>query len=174
MRISITKTCSPPLKGDQGFTLIELLIVVAILAVVAALITPSVGSERRVALHTEADRLSRAIELARIDAISANRQWGLRPGARSYAFEHYEADSNRWLESEQQPFAAYELPAGFEMRSSVESRALRLGRVGKSPSVLMLSSGEMTPFSIEIFSTHAQAACQVTSDGMARTEFTCT
>jgi len=160
--------------GDgRGFTLIELLIVVAILAVVAALITPGLGAERRVALHTEADRLTRAVELVRVNAISSNRQWGLRVGARSYGFEYLDTSANRWQKSETQPFAAYEMPAGFEMSAQVGSRELQLGRAQKSPSVLILSSGEMTPFSIELFSTHSQNTCQIASDGMARTEFSC-
>ncbi|MCY4200393.1 MAG: type II secretion system minor pseudopilin GspH [Gammaproteobacteria bacterium] len=169
MRTSITKTCSP----SQGFTLIELLIVVAILAVVAALITPSLGAERRVSLHTEADRLSRAIELARVNAITSNQQWGLRPGARSYGFEYLDVEANRWRKSDTQPFAAYEMPAGFELQASVESRALALGRARQAPPVLILSSGEITPFSIAVFSTHSQGTCEVSSDGMARAALAC-
>ncbi len=175
MRTSTTRICKPvrACPGSQGFTLIELLIVVTILAVLAALITPGLGAERRVALHTEADRLTRAVELVRVNAISSNRQWGLRVGARSYGFEHLDASANRWRKSETQPFAAYEIPAGFEIAARVDSRTLSLGQARRSPSVLILSSGEMTPFSIELFSTHSQDACQIASDGMARTEFSC-
>jgi len=176
MRIFTTKTSKSARLLDRGlgFTLIELLIVVAILAVLASLITPGLGAERRVALHTESDRLTRAIELVRVNAVSSNRQWGLRPSARSYGFEYFDARANRWRKSETQPFAAYELPTGFELTASADSRALQFGRTPKAPAVLILSSGEMTPFSIELFSPHSQSTCQITSDGMARTEFSCT
>ena len=159
---------------DQGFTLIELLIVVAILGILVALVTPTIGNERRLDLRTEAERLSRTIELARIDAINANRQWGLRPSARGYVFEHYDAEANRWQRSETQPFGGYELPAGFDMRLEVESRLVRVAGARKSPPVLVLSSGEVTPFHIDIYSTNLGSACRVSSDGMARTQFVCT
>ena len=156
-----------------GFTLIELLIVVAILGILAALITPSIGGDRRVALSTEADRLARAIELARIDAMNANRQWGLRVNAKGYAFEHYDHNANKWERGEDNPFDAYELPAELEMRVQVESRALSATGMRKSPPVLILSSGEITPFAVEVYSTASGSACRITSDGLNRTDFSC-
>lgn len=171
MRMSTTRTSKR--QFDQGFTLIELLIVVAILGIVAALITPSLGAERRVALGTEADRLGRAVELARIDAVNASRQWGLRVSKDSYVFEHFDIEDNSWQNSAGNPFSQYELPDGFELRTSVESRTLTFRAGRKSPPILILSSGELTPFSIELSSNYSAGTCVVSSDGLARTQTTC-
>lgn len=156
-----------------GFTLIELLIVVAILAVVAALIVPNIGAERRVGLHTEAERLARAIELARVAAVTQNRQRGLRILADGYAFEHFESERRRWRRDESPPFERRSLPQDFGLSVSVESRRVQYPQARKSPSILILSSGEMTPFSIEIFSSSTENSCTISSDGMARTRYAC-
>lgn len=191
MRTSITRIFEPAggqgvdadfadtkvvLQGNahrSGFTLIELLIVVAILAVLAALIAPNIGAERRIGLQTEAERLARAIESARIAAVTQNRQWGLRVLTDGYAFEHYASERKRWQRNDSAPFELRSLPEDFDLRLTIESRAVRFTQGRKSPSILILSSGEMTPFSIEIFSSSANSACTVSSDGMARTEYAC-
>ncbi len=159
--------------STPGFTLIELLIVVAILAIVAALIVPNIGVERRVKLHTEAERLVRAIELARVAAVTQNRQWGLRILADGYAFEQFESERKRWRRDESALFEPRSLPEGFDLSLSVESRLVQYPQARKSPSVLILSSGEMTPFSIEIFSLSLENSCTISSDGMARTGYAC-
>ncbi len=191
MPISITRICKPATRGavdtgldgvmmahqgegrKLGFTLIELLIVVAILAVLAALIAPNIGAERRVGLQTEAERLARSIELARIAAVSQNRQWGLRILSDGYAFEHYESERKRWQRDESTPFESRQLPEDIDLSVKIESRSVQFPEGRKSPSILILSSGEITPFSIELFSLSADNSCTVNSDGMARTGYAC-
>ena len=188
MRISTTRIFDPPAgvyTGDarcsqcresqcqSGFTLIELLIVVAILAVLAALIAPNIGTERRVGLQTEAGRLAQAVESARIAAVTQNRQWGLRIHRDGYAFEYYELDRKRWQPGEVTPFERRTLPEDFDISVSTESRSLRYPQGRKTPPILILSSGEMTPFSIELFSPSAGNSCTISSDGMERTGYAC-
>lgn len=158
---------------QSGFTLIELLIVIAILAVLASLIAPNIGSERRVSLRTEAERLAYTIESARVAAVAQNQQWGLRIHRDGYGFEHFDADRNRWQPRELAPFERRSLPEDLAISARIESRALRYPEGRKSPPILILSSGEMTPFAIELFSASAGRSCTIDSDGMERTEHAC-
>ena len=159
---------------SQGFTLIELLIVVAILGILAGLIAPTLGSERRIEIHTEADRLTRLIEETRVESMVVGEQWGLRVHARSYVFEHYDAQRKAWKRQTDELRDAYELPEGLELVLQVESRSVVFPQGNKSPQILILSSGEITPFSVDIFSSSGAESCRVHCDGLERTRFSCT
>ena len=163
-----------PFGRSRGFTLIELLIVVAILGILTALIAPTLGSERRISLHTEADRLARLIEIARIEAVSENRQLGLKVVAKGYAFERFDTERNQWREGQGDSLDRYELSQDFDLALKVESRRVTFPEIRKSPPVLILSSGEVTPFLIEIFSRSAGGTCAVSCDGIERTKYSCT
>ena len=162
-----------PQGSSRGFTLIELLIVVAILGILTALIVPTLGSERRISLHTEADRLARLIEIARIEAVAESRQLGLRIVPKGYAFERFDPERKQWREGPGNSLDRYELPQDFDLALKVESRTVAFPESRKSPPVLILSSGEVTPFTIEIFAPSVSGSCAVSCDGIERTTYSC-
>lgn len=158
---------------SRGFTLIELLIVVAILGILASLIAPTLGGERRIGLQTEADRLTRLIEAARVESMAGGEQWGLRLLARGYVFERYDGERKQWRRVEDEVRDLYELPEDLDLLLKVESGRASFPQSNKSPQILILSSGEITPFSVQIFSISGQESCRVDCNGIERTRFSC-
>jgi len=68
-------TASPPPVRAKGFTLIEMIVVVAIMALLAALATPSMlGWVRNNKIRTVSDSLQNALRQAQTEATRRNRQ----------------------------------------------------------------------------------------------------
>lgn len=61
--------------GDRGFTLVELMVVLAIIALAFAVVTPNLGLRSRSSdVRDEAARVSALLRLARTEAIFANAE----------------------------------------------------------------------------------------------------
>lgn len=134
------------------------LFVIAAMAGVAVL---QLGDrDRSGVLDREAQRLRQLLELAREEAILEGAEWGLVVDGRSYAFVRLDLDARRWIPVEERPFAEHDLPDPLALRLRVESRdavgagadagALLGAGKGPRPALLMLSSGEMTPFELRL------------------------
>ena len=166
----------------RGFTLLELLIVIAIIGVLAGVVTfHFVGADRERALETEALRLATLVELARAEALMRNARWGLFVDATEYVFAEFDPNTRGWRRPEAGPFRRRNAPPGVSFGATVEgegpgraSRAPRVRRGGgravdSVPDILIFPSGEQTPFTLQIVPAWNSVPWRVQSDGIQRT-----
>ncbi len=160
----------------------------AIIGILAgAVVLQSIGADRHRNLQTEAERLAALIELARVEALSRNESWGLFVDRTRYGFKIYDELTGTWHAASKNTFRTRNAPPDVAFSLQVEGLS-RLDAspdqlVGGSerpksdedrddnadlPQVLILASGEQTPFLIGI-GTGGLASWTVVSDGMSRT-----
>ncbi|HEU4617178.1 MAG TPA: type II secretion system minor pseudopilin GspH [Gammaproteobacteria bacterium] len=149
----------------RGFSLLELLVVVTIIAIftgVAVLSLGVLGNDREI--EHEALRLKSLIDLVREEAVMQSRDFGVLFGDDGYRFYAYDYNQAKWIDpTNDNLLAAHELKKPLNMDLKVEDRDLVLvvpkdddkksadGAKEPEPQVLILSSGEMTPFEASIY-----------------------
>ncbi len=77
-------------------------------------------------------------------------EYGFKPERNGYQFYIYNDLQQNWLLLEERPFIERELQGEVKLSLTVEGDELKLGEEGEAPPVLILSSGEITPFELEI------------------------
>ncbi|HLU06907.1 MAG TPA: type II secretion system minor pseudopilin GspH [Woeseiaceae bacterium] len=155
-------------KTRGGFTLIEVLVVVLIMAIISAMLLMSfgiLGDDR--ALQQQARRMSSLIELATDEAIMQGRDFGLEFMQHGYRFVEHDAALDQWHEViGDELLRPRPLEEGMEFELFLEGRPVSLAeeaadtdlnedsgdreRQGYLPHVLILSSGEVTPFQLRL------------------------
>jgi general secretion pathway protein H len=145
---------------QKGFTLLELLVVVAIIAVFVGAAVLSMGvvgndreSERQIA------RLKGVLDLVREEALMQNRDFGVFFSRAGYRFYIYDYGVQAWLlPNEDRLLAQHMIGEEFDLALVVEDRELVLDDEfdtrdsdDPQPQVLILSSGEMTPFEASMY-----------------------
>lgn len=180
MRICITTVFSSPPVGRwnlKGFTLIELLVVTLILAVVATLISVNFtdrGLDKR--LSFEAQRLAAVIDLARDQALVTGQELGFIIEGNRYYFSTYNEQKKRFIEITEKPFNSHSfndfLLSDLTNPGSSKVVFSKFKRASGSkiiPHILLLSSGECTPFSL-LLSSGSQGRWRIQSNGFTKTE----
>ena len=172
-------------RNSAGFTFIEMVVVMAIIGVLAgALVLHSIGADKDRNLETEAKRLAALIELARVEALTRNESWGLFVDRTRYEFKVYDESNGTWRAAGKSTFRMRTAPPDVAFSLQVEGlsqlddspdRLVEGLEPSKSddkntdlPQVLILASGEQTPFLIGVGSG-PRASWSVESDGIART-----
>jgi len=142
-------------RGCRGFTLLELLVVVVILAVLSATAVLSIGNlGNDEELEEESARLMRLLQLAEEEAIMDGRDFGLFFEEDRYRFLGYEQEALSWKTLNDDIFRDRQLPEGIWISLVVEDRDVVLelpeGDEDLEPHIVILSSGETTPFVLSI------------------------
>ena len=160
----------------------------AIIGVLAGVVLlHSIGADRDRHLETEAERLAALIELARGEALTRNEVWGLFVRETRYGFMIFQQLDGTWRASPNSTFRTRDappditfslqleglpesatLPDQFEERPELQGDDEQGARRAELPQVLILASGEQTPFLIGVRMA-GRADWQVTSDGISRT-----
>jgi general secretion pathway protein H len=158
-------------RRQHGFTLIETLVVVVIIGVLASTVVLNfVGSDRERNLRTEAERLAALIELARIESLQRNEEWGVAIARDGYAFRVFVPERAVWKAVEERPFQARTVDLA-TLSAKVEAWQIKDERAQKDvPAIVILSSGEQTPFEIELVPQWQSPSWIVASDGLSTTE----
>lgn len=154
------------LARTGGFTLIELLVVLVILGSLiglAVLGTGLAGPSRE--LRGEAERLAGLIGVLSDEAVLDNREYGLNFTREGYRVLRYDPRRAEWQALDRQ---LHRLPEWAELDFEVEGEALSLPVADNAmaPQLLILSSGELTPFRLRLAERRRDGLqLQLSSDG---------
>ena len=157
-------------KSAAGFTLIEVLVIVIIIGIVSAAVLLSfgvLGDDR--ALQQQARRFASLVDLAADESLMQGRDYGVEFTRSGYRFLEYEPLSGQWQEIiGDEIFRPRQLDEGLDLELVLEDRSISLGeRFAEAvtdgeeeedekraddfaPHVLIMSSGEVTPFNLYI------------------------
>jgi len=165
MPTSATGTSTEAPRQGRGFSLLELLVVLLLVGIILTMATlavaPAVGRDDG---SGEARRLAALLQLAREQAVLQGYEHGLevsRDGYRLLALQE-----QGWAPLQESAWRPRILPEEIRLELTIEGRALSLPpEPTGEPQLLLLSSGEMTPFEIEI--SDATMRCRLAGDGLA-------
>lgn len=135
----------------KGFTLIELLVTLVIIGIIVSVATLAISNPAGDKLIEEQSRLTALFQLAQEEAIMQGREFGMEFWENGYAF--YELnDVRQWRPLEEdQLLHSRELPNGMRMQLFLEDTEIAMNAVPKDkPHVFILSSGETTPFKLDM------------------------
>lgn len=132
----------------RGFTLIELLVVLVIVGIMVSMVTLSVGGQKEKQLRQEMIRLQQVIRLAHEEAILNRRELAIRFSPHAYQFESLEDDE--WQGISNPDFMRYrEIDEAFIITLLQDGTPIPLQNEDGGR-ILLASSGEMTPFELEL------------------------
>jgi general secretion pathway protein H len=155
---STSKLLKRPLAA--GFSLLELLVVVTIIGIFVGMAVLSIditGRDRE--SEREAARLKGLLDLVREEALMQNRDFGILFNDGAYRFYVYDYVQGAWLmPADDRLLAEHSLGETLRLDLMVEDRQVILDSEfdndvleKPAPQVLLLSSGEMTPFELEVY-----------------------
>ncbi len=136
---------------QRGFTLVELMVVIVIMSIMLGFLVISIsGGERDKSLQDEAKRITALIKLAAEQSLLQSIEIGLLADEESYQF--FKQNEKRWVPLPENNFRKRALPQEiqFELISIDHAPPPEQLEEPPIPQILLLSSGEMTPFEFEI------------------------
>jgi len=134
---------------QKGFTLIEILIVVVIVAVLVSAVTLSFPPTGDKLLKEHGERFSALVGLAQDEAILQSSELALEVDSKGYAF--YRNENNNWTAYSEPPFSKRQFPVEIQTKMYLDGISIDLiDRDKDTPQVVILSSGEMTPFTYKL------------------------
>lgn len=159
-----TSCCQSSRTSVQGFTLIEILVVLFIVTILAGLTVASLpGFVQNADMETETRRLELLFSMVRNEAMMDSSEFGFRRTDRGYEFLRFDDGTRSW-EKAASPFQARTLPEDFTMTIRADTEGFRL--LGENlPPILILSSGETTPFRIILETRYDTSERVFLSDG---------
>ena len=161
---------SPLLRNSKssnlsGFTLIELLLVIAILGVITSISIFAINSAgRNDDLTIDARRLTSLIELSREEAIMQSRDYGIELLEDGYQFLEYIPTLESWkITKNDNLFRERKFSPNIQYDLFIENNAIEINQKQSAPNnidelnlervphILILSSGDLNPFSLRLF-----------------------
>jgi len=174
-------------RRPRGFTLIELLVVLVIVGCLVSLAVLSTGTASASReLRDEAQRLAALIGLLADEAVLDNREYGLLVRTDGYRVLRYDQGADRWAAIAGE--AEHRLPAWARLDLELDGEPLKLAAPVQNdedepglsssdadeekkhkepePQLLILSSGELSPFRLRVAERRQQGNIyELSSDG---------
>lgn len=150
-------------KTIYGFTLIELMVVMVIISVILTFVSLSIGDGGiSRTLELEGKRFSSLVTLAREESIMQAKEMGISFEDNSYQF--YVLEGQEWhpQTARDDIFRHRILPPAIQIELQIEGMPVDKDAM---PQLLILSSGELTPFEV-IFSAEEADAYHVTGTAL--------
>ncbi len=135
---------------NKGFTLIEMMVVIIIMGIILSFITLSFGDGGQTQrLRQEAQRLASLLTLASQEAILQAKELGISFTSNGYHF--YEWHGQQWsVLNDDDLFYARTLPPKIQLEFRLAGESPRSSEedAQDTPQLLLLSSGEISPFEV--------------------------
>jgi len=158
-------------RPSRGFTLLEVLVVIVLIGIIVTFAVLNIGGDRRAEeLDETAQTFAALIELARDAAISRSEEWGIQVDPETYHFVYLEED--KWVDVQfSSVFRARPWGKGIEVELVLEGRDAILEEADdEQPSILILSSGELTPFVATFSARETEVRAEVEGDVFGNVE----
>lgn len=154
----------PSARRARGFTLLEVLVVILMVGLLAGSLTLAQSDHGPQHAKREAERLRSLLGLLREDALLERQELGVRIEPDGYSVHRLDADG-RWIPASD--YRPQRLPDSLRLHLELGEQAPGLGAPvpGPGPQLLVLSSDELTPFSLQI-ELRGRPVLELSSDGL--------
>ncbi|MFN2308953.1 MAG: type II secretion system minor pseudopilin GspH [Gammaproteobacteria bacterium] len=152
-------------RRPAGFTLLEMLAVVVIIGIVLTFAVLSIGGDRRAEeLERESRQFAELLRLASEQAVLRGEEWAVQLTPEDYRFLIY-TDAGWAVLADDDLFRTRRLAQDTRLEVELEGRELALETTGDvMPTLLLLSSGETSPFIAEFAASATEHRYRVSTD----------
>jgi type II secretion system protein H len=145
------------------------LVVVSLVSIMTGVVVLGfTGADTRQAVKGHAERFAFKVELARQQALTRNREWGIYIEDQEYRFAEFSPELGTWEELTQRPFDIVTVPEFVTLRIETEGVGELPFETKQLPQILVFSSGEVTPFTVHLDMPGNLEPWVVSSDGLSR------